>query len=242
MNIKSFINSYLDQNIIAFHSGAIGGYTRGGNDIERYRQSRTESPPSKKASNILIAIPFHAVKGPEMKEVSHAYRAFTDAGYNVDFATADGSQVEFSRSDLTDPVNRWFVEDANARYKADQPFDVKNVMPKRYAAGYFAGGNGLITENRWFQTLTEQILKNSGVAAGTGSAEDAVQQLNLSNYINPGYSISESKAGVSVTEYSFAAVEAVNISTSWIIHNNELLVPEMDKHTDIGKRVVMLLG
>lgn len=242
MNIKNIINSYLDQHIIAFHSGAIGGFTRGGDDIARYRQSRSDSPPHKKRSSILIGVPSHAVKGTGMKEVSHAYRAFTDAGYAVDFLTADGSPVEFSQSDLTDPINRWFIEDANARYKSDQPINVKDVKPGRHIAVYFAGGNGLFTENQWFQTLAEQILNNGGVVAGSGDADQAVQNLRLSDRINSGYSLPASRAGRLVSQYGSAAVEAVMEEAGWVIHNDELLVPDTEDITDIGKRVVMLLA
>jgi hypothetical protein len=45
--IKKFFKMYFDQHIIAFHSGAIGGLGRKGEDIARFRGSRTEKPPSK---------------------------------------------------------------------------------------------------------------------------------------------------------------------------------------------------
>ena len=44
---KKYFRSYFDQDIIAFHSGAIGGLSRGGEDIARFRGTRTEKPPSK---------------------------------------------------------------------------------------------------------------------------------------------------------------------------------------------------
>jgi hypothetical protein len=44
---KKLLKAYFDQHIIAFHSGAIGGLGRKGEDIARFRGSRTEKPPSK---------------------------------------------------------------------------------------------------------------------------------------------------------------------------------------------------
>lgn len=242
MTIKKFINSYLNQNIVPFHSGAIGGTNRGGNDIEMFRRPRPDDPPSIKSSSILMAVPSHAVDSPGMKEVSHAYRAFTQAGYNVDFATADGSPVQFSQSDLTDPTNRWFVEDENAKYNAEQPLNVKDVVPGRYVAIYFAGSNETVTNNQRFGTLTEQILNNNGVVAGSGDAENALQNLNLTNQFNSGYSLPKSGNGKSVSEYGSGAAEAVMLDGGWIFHNNELSFPEADDITEIGKRVVMLLA
>lgn len=241
MNIKNLINSYLDQHIIAFHSGAIGGLNRGGNDIVRYRRSNPDSPPSEKAFKILIAVPSLAANNPRMKEVSHAYRAFTKAGYKVDFATADGSPVQFSHSDLTDPVNRWFVEDANARYVTDQPLEIKNVMPGRYVGVYFAGSNGLVTDSHWFKSLAEQILNNSGVVAGSGDAETAVQNLGLANYLESGYSLPQSSSDKPLTDYGSAAAEAVRLQAGWMIQKNELLMSEEGETESIGESIVRQL-
>ncbi len=44
---KKILKAYFDQHIIAFHSGAIGGLGRKGEDIARFRGTRTEKPPSK---------------------------------------------------------------------------------------------------------------------------------------------------------------------------------------------------
>lgn len=242
MNIKKFINSYLNQHIISFHSGAIGGVTRGGHDIERYRRSKPDNPHSKKAYNILIAVPSYAVKGPDMKEVSHAYRAFTKAGYHVDFVTADGSPVKFSQSDLTDPINRWFVEDANAKYSADQPLKAKDIVPERYVAVYFAGGNSLVTDNQWFQSLAEQILSNDGIIAGSGNAEDAVHNLNLTNRIDFGYSIPSADAGKTTTEYGSLVAEAAVNEKSWMIHRDELSKSDAQNEKGIGEQVVTRLA
>jgi len=242
MTIKKFINSYLNQNIIAFHSGAIGGSNRGGNDIEMFRRSRSSSPPLEKAAGILIAVSSHAVNGPGMKEVSHAYRAFTRAGYKVDFATTDGSPVQFNRSDLTDPINRWFVEDDNARYSTEQPLAVKDIDPDRYVAVYFVGKNGFVTENHMFQALAKEILNNDGIVAGSDDVNEAVQNLNLSEMINPEYSLPSSDSGKSLSEYGSAAAEAVMLETGWMIHKNELSAPETDNITNIGERVIMHLA
>lgn len=242
MNIKKFIDSYFNQHIIAFHSGAIGGVTRGGHDIERYRRSRPYSTYSNKTYKILITVPSHAVKGPDMKEVSHAYRAFTKAGYHVDFVTAAGSPVTFSQSDLTDPINRWFVEDANAKYSAEQPLEANDVVPERYVAVYFAGVNSLATDNQWFQSLAEQILSNDGIIAGSGNAEDAVHNLNLTNRIDFGYSIPSADAGKTATEYGSIVAEAAVNEKSWMIHNNELSKSDAENDKGIGEQIVTRLA
>lgn len=241
MNIKNFIDSYLNH-YVSFQAGAIGSINRGAHDLERFRRSRPGGSFSKKDSKILIAVPSHAVKGPGMQEVSHAYQAFAKAGYDVDFVTADGSPVQFSQSDLTDPVNRWFIEDANARYSAEQPLQVSDIEPSRYVAVFFAGGNAILTENHWFQSLAEQILTNGGVIAGSGSGEEAVQNLNLINQSGTGYSLPVSNAGKSVTEYGSVAAEAVETDSGWTIHNDEYFKSKTKDVKEIGERVVSLLA
>lgn len=241
MNIKKFIDSYLN-NYVSFQAGAIGTINRGVQDLERFRRSRPGNLSSSKPSNILIALPSHAVKGPDMNEVSHAYQAFKKSGYNVDFVTADGSPVQFSQTDLTDPVNRWFLEDANARHSAEQPLKAEDIDPSRYVAVYFAGGNAILSNNHWFQSLAEQILKRDGVIAGSGSAEEAVQNLNLTNQIDIGYSLPVSEIEKSVTEYGSVAVETAEHNSGWTIHNDELSKPETKDVKEIGKRVVTLLA
>lgn len=115
-------------------------------------------------------------------------------------------------------------------------------MPNRYVGVYFAGSNGLVTENHWFQTLAEQILNNNGVVAGSGDAEEAVQNLRLTNYIDSGYSLPESYAGRPDSEYGSAAAEAVRLEAGWMIHKNQLLSSDTDDITKLGERVVRLLA
>ena len=241
MNIKKFIDSYLNH-YVSFQAGAIGSINRGAHDLERFRRTRPGDSFSKKDSKILIAVPSHAVKGPDMQEVSHAYRAFTKARYDVDFVTADGSPVQFSQSDLTDPVNRWFVEDANAKYSAEQPLKAEDIEPSRYVAVYFAGGNAILSENHWVQTLAEQILKKGGVIAGSGNAEEAVQNLNLTDYINTGYSLPKAGDRKSVSEYGSSATETMTISNGWTIHDRELTLLETTDISESGRRMVALLA
>ncbi|MDZ7756645.1 MAG: hypothetical protein U5K35_09595 [Rhodohalobacter sp.] len=46
--LKNYFKLHFDQNIVVFHPRAIGGLSRGGKDIARFRDSHTEKPLSKK--------------------------------------------------------------------------------------------------------------------------------------------------------------------------------------------------
>ena len=242
MNIKKIANAYFNQHIIAFQSGAIGGLMRGGDDINRYKQKQSESPPPKKAFKLLIAAPKVDDKAPEMKEVSYAYSAFTRAGYDVDFVTVDGSPVQFHHSDLTDNINRWFAEDKAAQYKVNNTLEINETRPSRYVAIYFAGKDDSMMDNDWYRNLAELILNNNGVISGSGLAEDAVLSLDLSDRINAGYSLPVSESGASISEYGSVATKSVKDDSSWMIHKNELVNLDTDDSTDIGKRMVERLA
>lgn len=242
MTTKKFFNTYFNQHSIAFNSGAIGGLMRGGNDIERFKQLQSDGPPSKKAFKLLIAAPAAGDSSPRMNDVSHVYRAFKRAGYDVDFTTADGRPMTFRQSDLTDPVNRWFAEDAVAQHKAYHSLSVEDVLPGRYAAIYFAGSDESVTENRLYRQLVDLIFNNNGVVAGSGGAEHAITAFELSDKIDNRYSLPGSDAIASLSDYGSAAVKTVKADTAWMIHKNKLMMPEEGEPESIGERIVQQLA
>lgn len=86
-------------------------------------------------------------------------------------------------------MNRWFAEDSEAQNKAYHTLEIKDVMPGRYSAIYFAGSDESVMQNHWFRQFSELILSNNGVVAGSGSADNAITRLELSKKIDNGYSL-----------------------------------------------------
>lgn len=241
MNIKKLFLTNYQLPVLGFNSGAFGGLIRGGNDFVGLDRKRSTKHAPNKAFNIVIAADSGQC-APALKEVSHAYRSFTRAGYEVDFVTTDGKQVQFRESDLTDPVNQWFAEDATAQYKAYHTLEVGKTMPGRYVAIYFAGSDNTLSENSWFQQLSEFIMNSNGVVAGFGNAKQAAASFGMRGKQSESYSIPESTAVVSPSEYGSAASEVVDVSHSaWVIHKGELTdsIPDV---SELGECIVTQLA
>lgn len=236
MTIKDLFNTYFNQNIIAFHSGAIGGLANGANHIDR---SRSSGQAPGRDTKIMIAIPVDGNHQPKMGDVAHAYRSFKRAGYTVDFVTLDGTPASFSQSDLTDPINRWFAEDATAQHDAYHTKRADEVMPGRYSAIYFAGTSGAAFDDDIYRHLSEEVLSQQGVVAGMGGSKEAESTLNLDEIASPGYSL-PSYAHIS-SEYGSSAMHTVAEKKTWMVHKKEWINTESDEPMNVGDHMVKLL-
>jgi len=241
MNFKKLILKHFPFPVVGLNSGAFGGLIRGGNDFTGLDQRHTAQKESKKASRILIAAD-GADHAPILKDVTHAYRTFTRAGYDVEFVSAEGQPVQFRSSDLTDPVNRWFVEDAAAQYKVNHTLQVENNLPGRYAAIYFAGDDQAVTENQWFQQLAEMILDSNGIVAGLGDVQNVTDTFKLSTEVDAGYSLLNSDSAAPVSEYGSVAAKAVITDSAWLIHREKIEGIDYEYPAEIAERIVELLA
>lgn len=241
MSIKKLFNAYLDQHFIAFNSGAVGGLMRGGNKTIRFSKTDENRSAPKKAFKLLIAVAETEDDVPVMKDVSHAYRIFKKEGYDVEFVNSDGKPVRFRKSDLTDSVNRWFAEDASARYKLTHPLKVKDVRPGLFVGIYFAGSRDPQWETKWFRQLSERILKSNGVLAGFGAAKDAEKQFDLAGSIQNGYSLPDSRINRSGSVYGSSATNVATANDGWMVHKGEVIELAASSPNDLALSVVSQL-
>lgn len=236
MTIKNLFNTYFNQHIIAFHSGAIGGLANGANHVHRSRSSGTTPG---RGTKIMIAIPTDGNHQPKMGHVAYAYRSFKKAGYTVDFVTKDGSPATFSQSDLRDPINQWFAEDAGAQHDAYHAKRADEVMPERYSAIFFAGASGSAFDDEIYRELSEQVLSQNGVVAGLGRTDEADRALNLEELASTGYSL-PTYASV-VSEYGSVAMQNDSKCDSWMVHKKEWINTDEDGAYNVGNQIVKLL-
>lgn len=242
MTIKKLFNAYFNQQIIAFNSGAIGGLSRGGDDIIRYRNSNVSGAASEKGSKLLIAVAETDETVPNMKDVSHAYRIFKEEGYDVEFINSDGKPLKFRKSDLTDPINRWFAEDASAQYKSSHPLKVKEVKPCSFTGIYFAGGRDPQWGSAWFNQLSELILNSNGVLAGSGAGKDAENQLDLGGVIKDGYNLPDSHNNVSSSIYGSSASGVTTAKRTWMIHRDRFIDSSVTTPEELALGMLKQLG
>lgn len=79
--------------------------------------------------------------GFETSEAARPYRVFRDAGYDVEFATPDGTVPRAHAVDLDDPAQAEFVR-GEAAQGWTAPRSLADVRVERYDAVYFPGGHG----------------------------------------------------------------------------------------------------
>lgn len=242
MNIKNLFLKNFNMPVFGFNSGAFGGLVRGGNDFIGVDANRSRNTSKNKAFKILIGTGV-SENAPKLREVSHAYRAFTRAGYEVDFVTPDGRPVQVSSSDLSDPVNQWFAEDATAQYKAHYTQKVEKTMPGHYVGIYFSGKIDPEMTDKWFRQLTELIHKNNGIVGGSGDAEEALRSLELTDQVNSGYSLPKKPMPeTSAHAYGSIATEVISTDSEWLIHKGEVIENRSDDRYEITGRIIKMLA
>lgn len=138
-------------------------------------QKQNEDKPA--AGRILLVVTTHGRLGDAdqptgywMSEVSHAWTRFTDAGYDVTFASPSGGPAPFDpRSyNLDDPDNKRMWSQRKIVDQIGATVSLADVDPAKYDAIYFAGGHGAMWDfpkSESLQKVTRNIYENGGVVA-----------------------------------------------------------------------------
>ena len=126
---------------------------------------------------VLIVLTSHSQLGDTGKstgywlsEVSHAYFAFKDAQFEVQFVSPEGGQppLDPSSLDLPDSINTAFLENTEIQKTLGQTLTPNQVQPSDYNAIYFAGGHGAMWDfpnNSQLAHLAETIYFNGGIVS-----------------------------------------------------------------------------
>ena len=143
--------------------------------------------PSKK---ILIALTSHGdlaglrSTGYYLSEVAHPWQVFTDAGYAVDFVSTAGGEPPVDGVDLSDPVQKAFVEDEQAQAKVRTTPRFADVDPADYDAVLFAGGHGTMWDfpnDPDLAAVAQNIYEQGGVVAAVCHGPAALVGVTLSH-------------------------------------------------------------
>jgi putative intracellular protease/amidase len=136
-----------------------------------------DTKPAPSAGNILLVVTNHGRLGDTnkptgywMSEVSHAWTRFTDAGYDVTFASPRGgvAPADPRSFDMDDQENSrmWSKRPVVEQIAATKP--LAEVDASKYDAIYFAGGHGTMWDfpgSEPLQKVTQQIYENGGVVS-----------------------------------------------------------------------------
>lgn len=169
------------------------------------------------SSKVLLALTSHAQLGNTGKstgyylsELSHPYSVLEQAGFNIDLVSPQGGKAPLDENsrDLTDPINRGFLERTNIVQQLDHTAKPQQVNAKNYAAILFIGGHGTMWDfhdNIELQRIAATIYQNGGIVAAVCHGPASLVNLKLSdgNYLIKGKKL---------TAFSNAEEEAVGLS------------------------------
>jgi len=122
--------------------------------------------------------------GYYLSEVAHPWRVFTDAGYTVDLGSVEGGEPPVDGADLSDPIQRAFIEDPEMHRKVQGTPRFSDIDSSDYDAVLYAGGHGTMwdfPDDDDLARVTREIYESGGVIAAVCHGPAALVGVTLSN-------------------------------------------------------------
>ena len=202
------------------------------------------------AKKVLIVLTSHDRLGDTGKktgyylpEASHPHHVFTQAGYDVDFVSPKGGTPPMDGADLSDPLNRAFVENPAVMSKVEQSMRPTDVDPTAYAAIFYAGGHGTMwdfADNAELASLAAKIYDRGGVVSAVCHGPAGLVNVKLANgkYLVDGKTVStftnEEEAAVKKTEIVPFLLESKLIERGATVTK----APNFQEHVAVSDRLV----
>jgi putative intracellular protease/amidase len=101
-------------------------------------------------------------------EVTHPWDALTCAGHAVEFASPLGGAAPRTRVKLDDPMDRAFLENAEAVAAIDNTAPLSDIDPSRYDAIHLPGGHGTMwdfAQDERLGDIVGQIYEQGGLVS-----------------------------------------------------------------------------
>jgi putative intracellular protease/amidase len=142
---------------------------------------------------ILIVVTNHAELGDSghktgyfLSEVTHPWHVFTEAGYEVVFASPLGgfAPMDPKSFDLEDPINQQFWHTLKAVQGLVSTQALSDLSPNDYGAIFFAGGHGSVWDFPKSEVVADRIAsiyEQGGVVAAVCHGPAALVNVTLSN-------------------------------------------------------------
>lgn len=140
---------------------------------------------------ILFVVTSHNIKGHTGKptgyylsEVTHPWKVFRSAGYEIDFVSPKGGKAPVDGLDLKDPVNRKFWENKIYKAKVDNTKKPDEINTDEYLAVYYAGGHGTMwdfPDNEALAEITRNIYERGGIVGAVCHGPSGFVNLKLSD-------------------------------------------------------------
>lgn len=142
------------------------------------------------ATSILMVLTSHDDLGGVRKtgfyvpEAAHAWNVFRSAGYTVDLVSPTGGEPPRDGEDLSDPIQRAFVEDEEMAAKLADTARPQDVDVTRYRAIFYAGGHGAMWDlpnDADLARMAREIYEAGGVVAAVCHGPAGLVNITLSD-------------------------------------------------------------
>lgn len=143
------------------------------------------------SKRILIVLTSHDTLGNTGKEtgfylpeVSHPVAVFDRANFTVDYVSPKGGKAPMIGVDLTDPLNRAFVENPEKMAQIEHTKRPEQVDPNEYDAIFYAGGHGTMWDfpnTPELDRIAETIYDRGGIVGAVCHGPAGLVNLKLND-------------------------------------------------------------
>ncbi len=136
-----------------------------------------------------------------VSETAYPWHVFSQAGYQVDLVSPQGGEPPQDGADLSDPIQKAFLGDAEMARKLTDTLRPEDVDAQDYAAIFYAGGHGTMWDfpgDAGLAGIARDIYEAGGVVAAVCHGPAALVNITLSDgsYLVAGKEVSAFTTGV----------------------------------------------
>jgi putative intracellular protease/amidase len=154
-----------------------------------------EAPPAasvpSSSKRVLFVLTSHDKKGDTGKptgfylaEVTHPHHVLSAAGFAIDYVSPKGGKAPIDGNDLTDPINKAFMENPANVKAIENTLTPKDINPETYAAIFYAGGHGTMwdfADNVELARIGGAIYDRGGVVGAVCHGPAGLVNIKLAN-------------------------------------------------------------
>lgn len=140
---------------------------------------------------ILLALTSHQELGETGRttgfyvgEAAHPWKVLSDAGYEVDLVSVSGGRPPMDGRDLSDPIQKAFLEDPRIAEKLAATARPEDITPGDYDAILYVGGHGTVwdfPDSAGLARIARDIYEAGGAVAAVCHGPAGLVNLKLSN-------------------------------------------------------------